>query len=491
MPSAENWESPDQKLLWRAFTRSVRANVLAEVATQCIRIGGFIVLARALAPAEFGLLRILIAITLLAGLTCSVGIPDALIQHRELSSEHEKAAWWANLAIAAVTALVLYSAAPLLAQAMGEPTLTTSLRVLCLPLFLDSTASIANARLRRRLDFAPLARADVVAEAAFLTTALALLFLGLPRWSLVGALAARLVARAATIWSAERYVPSGIPRLAPLRELLPFAFSVWGGRALVTASGNADYLLIGRTLGSSVLGYYVMAWDLLRFIPDRLYGVVGRVSLPTFARLQHDDAALRRAYRDFGGYIARVVLPMLACTAVAAPQLVEGLYGAHWLPAAIPLRLLSFGLALAGLRLAIGPIYYTKNHPSFDIWLHGFRLILIVVAITLSSQFGLFGVSAAMSGVEATVSILGQILACWLISLGGVSLVRAWLPGLRIACFCAVASGLGVMLARAGDLHGAMALPAIALPPAVLFLWLQAATVREMLARLFERPAVA
>jgi O-antigen/teichoic acid export membrane protein len=304
----------------------------------------------------------------------------------------------------------------------------------------------------------------------------------------VGALGARLATRAAAIWSVEWYLPRGLPRLAPMRELLPFALSVWGGRALVVASGNADYLMIGRVLGSSILGYYVMAWDMLRFIPDRLYGVVGRVTLPTFARLQDDDAALQRAYRDFTAYMARVVLPILACIAVAAPQIIEGLYGPRWLPAATSLRLLSFGLALAGMRLAIGSVYYTKNRPAFDIWLHGLRLVLIVIAISLTSHLGLFGVSAAMSLVEGSVSVVGQVLACWLVGLGGISLICAWLPGLRTAGFCALATACGVWLAGAGHFHGAMALPVIALPPAALFLLIQASTARNILARLFERP---
>ena len=58
------------------------------------------------------------------------------------------------------------------------------------------------------------------------------------------------------------------------------------GRLLCTVSSNADYLLVGRLLGSSALGFYGMAWDLLRFLPDRLYKVAGRVTVPAFCRMQ-------------------------------------------------------------------------------------------------------------------------------------------------------------------------------------------------------------
>ena len=43
--------------LWAAFARSVRDNLAAEGAVQALRVGGMIVLARALRPDDFGLFR--------------------------------------------------------------------------------------------------------------------------------------------------------------------------------------------------------------------------------------------------------------------------------------------------------------------------------------------------------------------------------------------------------------------------------------------------
>lgn len=480
-------EPHEEGRLWEAFAHSVRANVLAEACAQTIRVGGFIFLARWLAPADLGMLRILIAVTIFAGITNSTGIADALVQREQLNADHEAAGWWMNLGIAALNALVLYAAAPLLERLLAMAGLAGLLRLLCIPLFIDGTAYISTARLRRRLEFSVLAKADVVAEATFLLTALILLFSGLPRWSLPAGLGARITTRALFVWLSEKYIPRSLPRLAPARDLVRFSTSVWGGRMLVAVSSNFDYLLVGRLLGGTVLGYYGMAWDLLRFIPDRLYNVAGRVTLPAFARLQNDDDALRRAYCHFSGYMARVVLPITAFAAVAAPQLVVGIYGTHWRSTATPLRILSLGLALCGMRLAIGSVYYTKNRPSLDIWLHGLRLALITVAIYATAPFGLIGVSAAMSVVESAISIIGQLLACRLIQLRGASLVRAWWPGAITGGACAFGAFVGVKLAAACGLQGAPALAVVAMPAAAIFLWLQLDTVRAMLGSLVSR----
>ena len=363
-------------LLWQKFAYNVRDNLLAEVAVQALRLGGTVVLARALAPDDFGLLKILLLIGVLVALVNEAGIPDALIQRRDLGPAQEATAWWISSALTLVFAGGLYAVAPIIGCLMHMAGLSWGLRLLCLPLVLEGTAVTAGARLRRDLKFNTLALDDVLGELAFLVGALALLYLRLPEWSLPGGMAARLAAHGLTIWLVAGYIPRQRPRLEAARDLHKFALSACGGRFLTTVSFNADYLLVGRLLGSSALAFYSMAWDILRLIPDRLYRVVGRVTLPAFCKLQHDDRQLANAHREFSDYIARMVLPIVACAALAAPELFSTIYGSRWTPAATRLRLLALALATVGLRIGIGSVFYAKVRPIIDVYLHAARLTL-------------------------------------------------------------------------------------------------------------------
>ncbi|MGH7933632.1 MAG: oligosaccharide flippase family protein, partial [Candidatus Binataceae bacterium] len=465
--------------LWSAFARSVRDNMVAEVAVQVLRVGGMVVLARALRPEDFGLLKVLVVVSVFATLLCEGGIPDATIQRKQLSREHEVTAWWLNLALTAVTITGLYLLAPFIAVAMEMPALTFGIRLMCIPLALEGTAISANARLRRELRFGALALADVVGEVAFLAAAFILLWLNYPELSLAGGLAARLAFHALTVWIADPRVPLGTPRIAAACDLGRFSLSVCGGRVITSASGNADYILVGRLLGSGALGFYSIAWDLLRFVPDRLHKVAGRVAFPAFSRLQDDDDEFARAYGNFVNYVARVVLPIAACAAIAAPELLGSIYGVKWIPAAWPMRLLAGGLALAGLRTGIGSVYYAKNYPSFDIYLNGMRLGLIVAAVIACADagMGLFGVSASVSAVEAVISIAGEYLACMLVGMRMRDFWRATLPGVRTAVFCAVATAAGKIVAQLLGIDAPTVLVFVAAPPAAAFLWLEAREV--------------
>jgi O-antigen/teichoic acid export membrane protein len=472
--NVEGWHSP-------TFARGVRDNVVGEVGLQIVRIGGLIVLARALSPSDFGMFRVLITVSAIIMMVNDLATPDTLVQRHELTSAHESSAWWATMAVSIVTCGALYLVAPLIAQAMAMPAISGALRLLCIPILLEGSVSVPISRITRRLEFRTLALAEVAGELAFLAVAIALLVTGRPRWSLAGGLSARMAAHALLLWCAEPYVPRVGPSRKAILELRGFAGGAMGGQILHAFSSNADYLLVGRMLGSSALGFYGMAWDLLRFVPDRLYKVAGRVTVPAFCRMQHEPEQLRRAYLSFLGYMSRLIVPPLACIAVAAPELLRQIYGPQWNPAAIPLRILSIGIITIGLRAGMGAIYYALGRPVFDMYLHGVRLALIVIAVMVTASSGLLWVCAAVSAVEATCSVIGQFAACRMLGVGLGEASRVLIPGFITAAGCAAATVAGRMLANDLGVSAMLELLLMIALPAVAFLLIEARTVREML----------
>src|SRR5580693_6549430 len=131
--------------LWHSFARSVRDNMVAEFLVQALRVGGIVVLARALSPDDFGLFKILVVVSTFAMLVNEAGIPDALIQRRDLTLAHHATAWWMSIALALLTSSLLYSGAPALAHLMKMPELRQGMRLLCIPFLLEGAAVTANA----------------------------------------------------------------------------------------------------------------------------------------------------------------------------------------------------------------------------------------------------------------------------------------------------------------------------------------------------------
>jgi O-antigen/teichoic acid export membrane protein len=475
--------------LWQAFARSVRDNVFAEMALQVIRIGGMVVLARELMPSDFGIFRVLLIVMYFALIPIETGIPEALIQRRNLLPQHESTGWCLSVLVSMAMAAILYVSAPLIARIMEMPGIEPYVRLLCIPMILQGTAMVSNARLRREMRFGALASAEVFAEMIFLVAALVLLAGGYPRLSLPGGLAARIVAYSLALWAIDRRFTAAWPRVWAVRDFGRFTTSVWSARTIYCCSANADFLLVGRFLGSGALGFYSMAWDLLRFVPDRLFRIAGRVTFPAFSRVQDDNAQLAHAFGEFTAYIARFVLPIMVMAAIAAPEFIAFVYGVKWLPTVLPLRLLSIGFTLMGLRIGIGSVFYSKDHPSYDMWTHGIRLVLIVASVApLAIYAGLGAVSADMAVVEGAVSLIGLGLAATLVDTTLTRLLGAALPGLKLAIVCGIAAIAGKEIATVAGASGVWILAAEALPALIVFLWMEASIFLDMIAKAF-RPA--
>lgn len=472
---------------WRVFARKVRDNIAGETAVQLLRLGATIVLARALTPGDFGLFRILLVVSAFATLLSEAGIPDALIQRDDLRPEHESTAFWLSTGLGATAAGVLYPGAPIIARAMAMPQLSAGVRLLCVPILLGGLAVTSDARLRRELRFGALATVDVVAEIGFITVAFWTLGRGMALWSLPAGLAARLTLRSAALWLADARLPRTVPSVQAASDFARFAATVCGAKLITNVSANADYVLVGRLLGSSALGFYSIAWDLLCFVPDRLHRIAGRVTFPAFCRLRHDERRLATAYRDFFGSLAHIVPVFAIGAAIAAPELLATVYGSRWIPAAMPMRLLTAGLMLAGLEVGIGSIYFATNHPSYDIYLHTGRFVLITTAIFSLSGTGLSGVSAGMSVVEAIVSVAGLTLVCASIGLGAGELAAAATPGFRIAILCGITAFAGRYLALAAGLEASAVLAVTSTAALLIYCWAERSNVGALLSAAFGR----
>lgn len=477
LPGASSSPPPsDKERPWRQLSRSLRDTLFGEAIVQVLRFSGIIVLARALEPRNFGVFKILVVIGALAVMLNEAGLPDALIQRERSSAEHEATAWWLNLAVSVLTCGALYVSSVGISYLMQMPELAFTIRLVCIPLLLEGITSTAGARLRRELRFDLLVLADVLSEAAFLGVALVLWYAGLRQWSLPGALAARYTLHAVVTQASSGYFPKCWPRFQAVKDLAPFSASVMGGRIVTLASSNADYILVGRLLGSSALGLYSIAWDMLRLVPDRIYRVVGRVAFPAFCQLR-GQKAIGTAYTKIVDMIGRLVLPTTACAAVVAPQLFATIYGAKWTAAAVPLRLLALGLGLAGTRVSIGAVYYAQGHPEVDIYLHSVRLVLIALAVALSASAGLPAVCVSVSAVEALITLGGQWFAAKLAGITLLALFRTYVSGLRIALVCGLAAEAGLVLGVVAKLPEATQLGSAALLATVVFVCLESSNL--------------
>src|SRR5690606_39071871 len=115
-----------------------------------------------------------------------------------------------------------------------------------------------------------------------------------------------------------------------------FGFFVSAGQVVGGLGEQAVNLLVGGMLGSTVLGYFTIAWRMAQLLRTLVGSAVYHVGLSAFARLQEDRELVARAMLKATSLGCLFGFPIAAGMAVLADPLVTATFGPAW-QASVPL----------------------------------------------------------------------------------------------------------------------------------------------------------
>jgi PST family polysaccharide transporter len=156
-------------------------------------------------------------------------------------------------------------------------------------------------------------------------------------------------------------------------------------------------MIVGAVLGPTALGFYFIGLRIVSIAVDSLTAVVATVSLPTFARLQHDLPRLRHAFNACTRVSGVTCIPMFTALAVLAPALVPLLFGAQW-QRSIPIM-----QVLCGLGIINSVAYFDRSvllairRERSALGITGGQALLNVAIATLTAPYGILAVAVGVT----------------------------------------------------------------------------------------------
>lgn len=363
-----------------------------------LRLASTAVLARLLAPQDFGLVAMVFALTSFLALFGDLGLSTATVQRAEVTQAQVSNLFWINVVLGGCVALLCAGSAPLVAWFYAEPRLTAVTLVLASG-FLFSALSVQHqAMLRRQMRFSLLARVDVLSLIAGLSTGVALAALGAGLWSLViSDLVVRIV-YALGVWTSTDWRPARFRRGVGTGPLLAFGGSLTGFNIANYLSRSADDVLLGRAVGSAALGLYSKAYQLLLLPVQRISGPVSSIAIPTLSRLQVEPERFRSFYLQAMLLICAVGMPAVVFLFVTAEAAIGLVLGDQWSGAVILFQVLA-PAAFVGTFNVAGSWVCTPLGRTHRL------LRWQIVATTLTIGAFLIGIRWEALGVAAAFSI--------------------------------------------------------------------------------------
>lgn len=462
-------ESPQGGLGARSV-RGVAWVTAGQLASEPVRILITALLARALTPREFGVVGMATVVTGLVAVANDFGLQAAIIQRSEVSEHEIDSVFWFNLAIGlGLTVLGVALALPM-AGFFRQPQVAPVLAVLSAGFVLSSLGQIQNALLRRRMDFKTPAIANITAVGVAGVTAVGMALAGAGVWALVANVLVANAASTLVVAVKTRFVPGRRYTWHEAKEYVVFGGTVTLAEFANYGASNADNLLVGRMLGPGPLGVYALAYNLVTYPVRRVAQTISGVAMPALSRIHGERERYSRAFAQAMEMSGLVVVPVLACAALAGDQIVLGLYGAKWVGAVVPFRL----LCAAGMAKAFGVVadsgFQSSGRPRRYLAWTAASLVAVVAGVLAGMRGQVNGVAAGVAVAVICVTS-AEVVDGWLLLGPGVS--RLPMMGVRVATAGGVAAGVAYGVLASGVLAAApqLAQAAIALVVGVSVCW--------------------
>lgn len=434
-----------------------------------------IVLARLLDPHDFGLVALALILLSTTNLFSGLGLSNALIH----SSLDKRQVAFQVFAATFLFSMLLFLGvnlnASFFANLLGDPAVQPILHWLSLRIILDAMFLVPDALLRKDLLFGRVSKASILSTLAYSGVAVGCALGGLGLWSLVIGELARGLANTVYVW----FACPGWDWLRPkrwdwaaMKSLQRFGIHSMGAGLVSWFNMSWGAWLVGRTLGSTSLGFYSRSYELTtRNIAGFSTGVLSGVFFPAYTRMREDTERLSRAYLKALGVVALVIAPLAFGLAVVAPEAVPIVLGAKWLPMVTTLQLLSVMTLLWSLAASTAPLFLAVGRPSYN--LRAGLVVLVVMAPLVLLLLGqdIEGVALAVTAAYFA-GLLFNIYQVQLVLPGtALRMVLAILPALvaSLAMVLAVHFSKAPLYRLTGDQYGWLLLGAIILIGALVY----------------------
>lgn len=421
--------------LRNTVARGVAWTLGEKVASILLQAGVGILVARLLAPEDYGVMAILSVFATLSLVVVDSGFSQALIRSKNPSEDDYRSVFTLNLFLSVLLYLLLLLAAPALARYFDQPRLAEIAPVLFLLLPLNALCVIQQTLCTRCLSFDILSKVIFASTALSGVAALVLAFAGCGVWSLVGQRLVAMGAKAALLWWRSDWRPAGRLDLSTLGRMAPFSLRMLLTDAINALYNNISQLFVGKIYSTQTLGYYNQGQKLKDLPVLAILQSVQNVTFPALSKIKEQDEKFAESYRQLLAVVSFVLFPVMMGLVAVAPEFFALLLGEKWMPTVPYFEI----LCLSGLFMPLSVIGYNVLKSRSDgrvvVRLEVAKKAIMTLVLLLTIPRGVEAIAWGVVIMAAVEWILNLAAASRFCSLSLMQALKAHLPATLLAAF--------------------------------------------------------
>lgn len=392
-----------------------------------------IILARILAPEDYGTIALVTVFTAILQVFVDSGLGTALIQKKDADDLDFSSVFFFNFGVCIILYGGLFIAAPFIAHFYGNGDLTSVIRVVGLTIVVSGVKGIQQSYVSRNMMFKRFFFSTLGGTffSAFLGIAMA--YAGAGVWALVAQQLSNTIIDTMILWITVKWRPRLQFSWIRLKGLLSYGWKLLVSSLLDTVYNNLRSLIIGKIYTSSDLAFYNQGDKFPNVIVTNINTSIDSVLLPTMSSVQDDRKRVKEMTRRAMKTSVYIMAPLMMGLAFCATPIVRLVLTDKWLPCVPFLQV--FCITYMFWPVHTANLNAIKALGRSDLFL---KLEIVKKIVGMIALFATMNISVkAMAYSLLVVSVLGQIINSWpnrkLLNYGYLEQLKDILPGIIIA----------------------------------------------------------
>jgi O-antigen/teichoic acid export membrane protein len=396
--------------LGRMTARAAVWAFVSTAGTKLITLIGLALLARLLAPREFGLLAFAMTYIATAETIGDLGSGVALVYWPDRRDDAAQVTFLINAASGLFWCALTLVLAPFVANFFQSPAGTPIVRLLAVSFILKFLGNTHDALAQKDLAFRKRLLPDLGLAGVKAGVALVLAYRGYGAYSLAWGHIAGTGLRTLLLWVAIPWRPSLSIPYDLFKPMLRYGRGIIYVNALSVVGHHADLAIVGRMLGVTALGLYQMATKIPEATIIVILWVTSKILFPAFSKLHGAGASLHRPYILATKYVASVTLPAATGLSILSTPAILVAFGPAWVGAAPILSALAISAALRGMGTQAGDLLKAAGHANLHARISTIKMLPAVPLLILGASTGnamYVGVALAVSSAINSIIDIG------------------------------------------------------------------------------------
>ena len=356
-----------------------------------------VILARILAPHDFGLMGIALLTMATLETFSQTGFHAALVQKKDNTDSYLNAAWTVLILRGFILFTILFFIAPYAAIFFKAPQAKTIIQVIGFSVLLQAFTNIGVIYFQKELQFNKQFLYQLSGTLADFAVAVSAALILRSIWALVFGLLAGTIARLVASYLIHPYRPHLSLDLVKAKELFGFGKWILGSSILVFLITQGDDIFVGKLLGTAALGFYQMAYLISNMPATEITHVISQVTFPAYSKLQDNIPKLREAYLRTLQLTAFLSFPIAGLIFVLAPDFTKIFLGEKWMPMVPAMQVLVFAGLTRSIVATTGPVFHAVGKPKIETGWQIIRLFVLGALIyPFTIKWGIIGISIAV-----------------------------------------------------------------------------------------------